>query len=854
MRNLFMRRIGYLIAWALVSILSISSACAEVYNTDQYFPLDVGKYWIYDGASTTFVGESSQTKYASTVTTVQPGQVFNGVQTTLLDDDERALLGMPTARNMWYFARSVDGTILYFNDQGESTCTRPYNPPVVFLPSMVTEGETFTSSTTMTCKDMKVVIERLAQVLNVEKIQVPGGKFDALKIVEKIKIIFPDLPTPNTQREEHFSWFAKNVGEVKRQWNNYNATDALVHRGELSLAASDLIQQADEEKDDGCSIDCATGNPINYGTGNKFQIEVDYEGTGSFPLRFQRSYNSRVPVTTFLGNNWRHNYDSRLTPVFGVSSAKVRMKRADGKAYTFSRQGNGVWTADADINDKLEAVATDASGTVTTWQYTTARDTVETYDQVGKLISIRNRAGLVHTLTYLPANSTRLYMVADSFGRKLTFNYDPTTGQLAGVVDPDGQIIKFSRDGGGNLTQVVYQDGKVRNYKYNEQVYTGGVNLPYALTSIVDENQAVYAIWHYDDSGRAISSEHAGGAEKVAISYAENGVVTITDGLEKARTFSVQKVLNVSKTTGVSEFCSTCTDGVTAAKAYDSHGNVVSRTSFNGNKACYGYDLTRNLETARVEGLPSNADCAASLSASSLATPTRKIVTEWHPNFRLPIRTAEPKRITTNAYDAKGNLTEKRIQATSDANGAQGFNAAAVGSAQVWSYTYNDVGLMLSATDPRNNTTTYTYDNRGNLTSATNASGHATTLTNYDANGRVGRIVDPNGLTTDLSYSPRGWLTSKKTGEEMTRYDYDGVGQLTKVTLADGSHVTYTYDDAHRLTAIVDSLGNGIVYTLDPMGNRVSEQVRDPEGALTRQTTRVYDALNRLQQITGAIQ
>ena len=61
-------------------------------------------------------------------------------------------------------------------------------------------------------------------------------------------------------------------------------------------------------------------------------------------------------------------------------------------------------------------------------------------------------------------------------------------------------------------------------------------------------------------------------------------------------------------------------------------------------------------------------------------------------------------------------------------------------------------------------------------------------------------------------------------------------------------------DDAHRLTSIADSLGNRIAYTLDAMGNRITEQVKDPKSVLARQTTRVYDALNRLQQITGGQQ
>jgi YD repeat-containing protein len=43
-------------------------------------------------------------------------------------------------------------------------------------------------------------------------------------------------------------------------------------------------------------------------------------------------------------------------------------------------------------------------------------------------------------------------------------------------------------------------------------------------------------------------------------------------------------------------------------------------------------------------------------------------------------------------------------------------------------------------------------------------------------------------------------------------------------------------------------------FQYDAMGNLISEQTNDPNGALTSQVTRVYDALSRLQQVTGAAQ
>ncbi|MFZ6676213.1 RHS repeat protein, partial [Undibacterium sp. Xuan67W] len=280
---------------------------------------------------------------------------------------------------------------------------------------------------------------------------------------------------------------------------------------------------------------------------------------------------------------------------------------------------------------------------------------------------------------------------------------------------------------------------------------------------------------------------------------------------------------------------------------YDANGNVSSSTDFNGTVTSYSYDLSRNLETSRVEG---------SGTASA-----RTITASWHPTYRIPLQVNEPLRRTLYTHDGNGNVLTRTEQATTDVNGSQGAAAVVVGSPRVWTSTYNNVGQVLSVTGPRTDVidkTTYTYDNQGNLTSVTNAAGHVTTLSGYDPHGHVGTITDPNGLVTTLTYAPRGWLLSRITSAdgitEVTSYTYDGVGQMTKVTLPDNSQISYTYDDAHRLTTITDNIGNSIHYTLDNMGNRLNETVTDSNGNLSRNITRIYDALSRLQQVTGAAQ
>lgn len=210
-----------------------------------------------------------------------------------------------------------------------------------------------------------------------------------------------------------------------------------------------------------------------------------------------------------------------------------------------------------------------------------------------------------------------------------------------------------------------------------------------------------------------------------------------------------------------------------------------------------------------------------------------------------------------------GVLCRQIEQSTTDATGSEGASATTTGTDRIRSWTYDQYGQVLTADGPRtdiNDVTTYTYHSatdpvlgkRGNVATITNALGHITQIPDYDANGRPLTIIDPNGISTTLTYDLRGRLTSKTTGGEATSYQYDGVGQLTQVTLPDSSYIAYIYDAAHRLTDVTDSLGNSIHYTLDAMGNRTKEEVKDPQGTLSRQTTRVYDALNRLQTSTGA--
>jgi len=186
--------------------------------------------------------------------------------------------------------------------------------------------------------------------------------------------------------------------------------------------------------------------------------------------------------------------------------------------------------------------------------------------------------------------------------------------------------------------------------------------------------------------------------------------------------------------------------------------------------------------------------------------------------------------------------------------------ACALGTLQAaersWSYTYTAQGQVETADGPRTDVqdiTRYAYDAQGNLTQVTDALGHVTILGDYDDRGKPGRLVDPNGVVSTLTYTGiDGWLASVTTAGSTTRFDYDAVGQITRLTRADGSWLVYTYDDARRLVAIANNLGERIEYDVDAMGKRTAQRMKDASGTLVRQQAWAYDELGRLLRSVGA--
>ncbi|WP_164483768.1 MULTISPECIES: DUF6531 domain-containing protein [unclassified Polaromonas] len=440
-----------------------------------------------------------------------------------------------------------------------------------------------------------------------------------------------------------------------------------------------------------------------------------------------------------------------------------------------------------------------------------------------------------------------LISVTNQFGRSLNFAYNAAS-QLVNVTASDGQVTSYAYDSttaGARLTTVTYP-GSVSGTASKTYLYES-TTFPRLVTGIVDETGNRLSTIAYDSLGRAISSGYAGSADLYSVSYATAGVATVTDPLGTQRSYSYGTAKGQLAVTGADKPSGTGAPSA-ASRVQDANGFVTQETDFLGVNTMYTWDINRRLPLTTTE--------AAALPEARITT------TQWHATFRLPVLITEAGRTTAYTYDTTGNPLTRTVTDT----------ATSVARTTTW--TYNAQGLLATEKAPTNvvtrtnayyPSTSYsgTAPNEaghaaGDLQSITNAAGHVTQFPLYDRAGRLRQMIDPKGVVTDTVYTPRGWIGSVTVTPpggtaRTTSYTYDNAGQLTGVVLPDSTTMSYSYDAAHRLTGVTDDKGNSVTYTLDAMGNRTAEQVKDPSGNLQRNITRLYDALNRVQQVTGAV-
>ena len=354
-------------------------------------------------------------------------------------------------------------------------------------------------------------------------------------------------------------------------------------------------------------------------------------------------------------------------------------------------------------------------------------------------------------------------------------------------------------------------------------------NWPYALTGLVDDRGIRYASWTYDYLGRAVSSEHSGGIDKYTLSFEENGNPTRSN----EKRIIVTNPLN--KQTAYDTF-NGWIENITGFPAPNCQGD------FKKWGPAYSIDREGN-ETRYVrndEGWPT------SITRNFGTTEQFTVTTDWHAEFRMPIKRVEPGLTTEYEIDEEGrtlSMTQTDTTAQADAP-------------RRWDFTYAGPNVTASdgPLDGPPDRQLFTYDG-ANLTSVTNELGHVTQITAHNPIGAPARIVDPNGNVTRLKYDSLHRLTAVVESDgnlnATTGLTYNAVDLLTSVTQPNGAALNFIYDDARRLMAITNSVGERINYTRNDMGGILRTDITGPSaGPIEFTISQVTDELNRVIKTT----
>jgi uncharacterized protein RhaS with RHS repeats len=493
-----------------------------------------------------------------------------------------------------------------------------------------------------------------------------------------------------------------------------------------------------------------------------YEWKQDYSTVGQNPLFFTRYYNSMSAPDTFavaLGSNWRHNFDRYLHIINPSAIYGATAERADGEYVTFS-SSSGVYTTDTDLDYSL-------SKSGSTWTLTAPDDTVETYAQSGAeatLTSIKLRNGYTQTMHY---TSGKLTSVTDTYGTGLTLGY--TGSLLTGLTTPDSANLTYGYIAFASsnlLSTVTYNTSPATHLTYTY----ANTSYPAALTGITDENGHAYASWTYDSTGRAISSQLAGGINFTSVTYDDTTGNRLVKGpLGIVETYKFSMLQGVPKVTEIDRAANGTVAFSSCGFRYDSNGYLKTATDWNNNQTAY---------TNNSHGLPTQIVYASGNAVSHTTSITYD--TTW---ARLAHIVTTPGLTTTLNY-ATGNgtlLTRVLADATSTS-----IPYSTNGQSRTWTMTYTSTGQLATLQLPRTDVTaktTYTYTG-GVLTGIKDALGHHVFAANtYKPGGLPLTVYDQNHTLTTLAYSPRLWLTSavmtSSSGNLTTSLNYDSAGELT---------------------------------------------------------------------------
>ncbi len=495
-------------------------------------------------------------------------------------------------------------------------------------------------------------------------------------------------------------------------------------------------------------------------------------------------------------------------PVLGtdnsINNSVQVLIRQDGTYHTFYRQFNQ-WINVARTGFDLEEVGDG-------WQVRTPADTVETYDDEGKLSSVESN-GQITTLTY--NSNSQLKHITDFLGRSLTLNYQDD--RLTSISGADG-TTRYNYDSNGNLTQVIKVDDSESSYEYTSD-YVSKVNNAEGHT---------IASFEYDDIGRTVRSARANGSHAKIINYQSDNVEVLDESTQAIEKYVFSIIKGSPKLVR-----STDVDNNIEYREYDNNGYLRKVRAKDGSTREMQYN-DRGLQTSVTQNSHSHQH-------------RKTIKTEWHPKIKKPIKYIEGKKVTKFEYNNSGLLIKKITGSLGISGNRSLINRQQDSNdIQETSYRYNHLGQIEEILLPNGLKEESEYDSKGNLLRRKNSLGRLGDALQYDDAGRLLVSRDINGIETKYVYDKAGRIISTTRDGLTTSNQYDKVGNLVKRLYPDNSSVSYEYDQSGNITKYIDMDGNITEKSYDSHDNEISNKITNKNGQVYLYTRSVYNIKDQL--------
>jgi len=457
----------------------------------------------------------------------------------------------------------------------------------------------------------------------------------------------------------------------------------------------------------------------------------------------------------------------------------VKVNYADG-TFTKNEYNDNGWLVKAiaadggetgytyNLNGQVLAI-TDALGIVTEYAY----------DNLGRTVSVVTAKGTSDEAVsgYSYDENGNLKTLTDAMGGVTVYTYD-RLNRVNTITDPRGGVTGTEYDANGNVKKAINPDYGVINYSYDLLDRLMKVTDPEGFITeyeydangnprLVKDGRDYTWETHYDALGRAVKQfDPLGGFTEVK--YDRDG--------------RVKETVNAR--------------GVSTYYEYDGNGNLLLVKDALNNKTSFTYDSMGRVVTA------TNARGA----------------------------------VTSYTYTATG-----QVETVTNALGG------------ISSFGYDLLGRLVRETNELGKSTYYTYDALGRVKTVTNPLGNTDSFT-YDLLGRIKTVTDKKGNITSYNYDTNGNIIETKDAfSNSSFFEYDAMNRLTKVTLyrKDSLHnvneaqvTLYQYDKRGLVTKEVNAAGSETVYIYDGNGNLV--QKTDADGYVT---VYGYDARNLVETI-----